>query len=755
MKNKSLLFFKRYRPAFLLLVGIWLLNPVDHFAQDPLIISRLDQEPVFDGNLFEPAWEQKEAHQLIMCLPNSGEPATERSEFKIGYTDQYLYYAAFNYDREPGKIQASSKIRDEMNLNNDWCGLCLDVFNDYENALNFSTSPVALRLDFQILNDGESTGKMFPFNKDWNALWEVKTTTTAQGWFAEFRIPLSTLRYQLVDNKATMGLAAYRYVARYSEWYTYPEISNQWGFFSWAKVSRYRKAEMKDVPSINPLYFSPYILGGFQAVSHLNDQGSAYEAKNTWKRSAGMDIKYGVAKNLTLDLTVNTDFAQAEADDQKINLTRYSLFFPEKRQFFMERANVFDFSFGEEGQFFYSRRIGLYEGQQVPIWGGGRITGRAGKWDLGGMSLQTGRLEDDSGNQMLGTENHSVLRIRRKVSLNKNSYVGFMGNSRIGNNNDYYAGLGADAILNLKGDTYLKLAWAQTADSSTENALSMNQARNKLFLEKRSYEGFSYGIGFERAGEGYNPEMGFEFRNNFTKLSHKLGYGMISPRDSPVARQLFSVSGAYYFRNRDRSLETVEIIPSYNLTTKNSAYLSIYPKYIYDDVQNGFSLSDKISIAPGQYHNAGFSGYYYSSKERMYGAGLIVYIGSYYGGWRNSFSLFQTLSLQSTWRLNLQYYFYRIDFKSLDQVYLSHLVRFKLTYMYSTKLSASSYVQYNSLTNGVYINARIRYNPREGNDLYLVYNDALNTSRYQYDPVLPDSNLRAILVKYTHTFRIR
>ncbi|MEN8157313.1 MAG: DUF5916 domain-containing protein [Bacteroidota bacterium] len=743
---------KSRRILVLVLIGTALAGPLDLMAQDPMVISRLSDEPELDGNLFEPAWEQMEAHSLIMCLPNSGQPVTERSVFKIGYTDKHLYFAAYNYDREPEKIQSFSKIRDEMQLNNDWCGLMLDVYNDYENALTFFTSPAAVRLDMQILNDGEG---VFPVNRDWNALWEVETKTTEEGWFAEFRIPLSTLRYQVKDDKVTMGLAAGRYVARYSEWYTYPEIPNQWGFWSWAKVSRYQKAEMTNVPPVNPLYFSPYILGGYQASSHLNDTESGYETENIWKRSIGMDVKYGLAKNLTLDLTINTDFAQVEADDQKINLTRYSLFFPEKRQFFMERANVFDFSLGEDGEFFYSRRIGLYEGQQVPVWGGGRITGRAGRWDLGAMSLQTGILESDQGEQLLGTENHSVLRMRRKMSLNKNSYIGFMGNSRIGRTGDYYAGLGVDAILNLKGDTYLKLAWAQTVDSSSSNILSLEQARNEVFLERRSYEGISYGISYERAGGEYRPDMGFEFRSDFTKLGHEIGYGIIAPRESPLARQIISLSGAYYFRNMDRSLETVEIIPYYTIITKNSADFTIYPMYTFDDVRNGFNLSSEIAIPAGQYHNALLSAEYGTSSEKMYYATIRAYTGSYYGGWRNSFSLYQILSLRNTWRFSLRYYLYRIDFKATEQLYLSHLTRFKLTYMYSTRLSASSYIQYNSLTDSFYINARIRYNPREGNDLYLVYNDAMNTSRQDYDPILPGSDLRVIMIKYTHTFRIR
>jgi hypothetical protein len=721
-------------------------------AQESMVIPKLPSEPVLDGNLFEPVWDQLEAIELVTCLPNAGDPPSQPSSFKIGYTEKYLFFAVFNYDSEPDKIQSSSKIRDEMELNNDWCGLSLDVYHDGENALNFSTSPAALRLDMQIINDGEGD---FPLNSDWNTLWEVETQTTDEGWFAEFRIPLSSLRYQVTDNKVKMGLSVFRYINRYSEWQTFPEISDQWGFWSWTKVSRFREAEMRDVQAVNPLYFSPYLLGGVQQACEMNEEGTAYPKETTWKGSAGIDVKYGLAKNLTLDLTVNTDFAQVEADDQKINLTRYSLFFPEKRQFFMERANVFDFSFGEEGQFFYSRTIGLYEGQQVPIWGGGRITGRAGKWDLGAMSLQTGSLKDGDREQILGSENHAVVRMRRQLPLNKNSYVGFMGNSKIDGSGLEYAGAGLDAILNLKGNTYLKLAWAQTVDSSNQGMCSLDQSRQLLLLQRRVYDGFSYDLGYERAGSEYNPEMGFEFRSDFTKLSHNLRYGFIPPAGTRLARQQFMVKGNYYFNNADGTLETVEVIPLYTFTTRKSAELTVHPLCTFDHVRDSFDLSDEITIQPGRYQNAGLSFNYMTSFVKMYYTGIEIYSGSYYGGWRNSFTLSPVLNINNSWRFNITYSFNRIDFSQTDQVYLAHLIQFKLTYMYSTKLSASSYIQYNSLTGSFYINARIRYNPREGNDLYLVYNDAMNSNRYVYDPVLPVSDLRALLIKYTHSFRIR
>ena len=184
-------------------------------AQTPLIIPKIEIEPRLDGNLSEPVWDALDAIPLVMLNPNAGSKPSERSEFKIACTDKYLFFAAFNYDSEPEKIQSTSKRRDDLELNNDWCGLMIDSYNDKENALDFSTTPVGLRLDMQLINDGVGD---FPANADWNVIWDVETKKTNEGWFAEFRIPLSSLRYQEIDGKVTVGLGVFRYIARKSEW---------------------------------------------------------------------------------------------------------------------------------------------------------------------------------------------------------------------------------------------------------------------------------------------------------------------------------------------------------------------------------------------------------------------------------------------------------------------------------------------------------------------------------------------------------
>jgi hypothetical protein len=220
-----------------------------------------------------------------------------------------------------------------------------------------------------------------------------------------------------------MGLICARYIAHKNELDIFPEIPPNWGESSHLRVSRSREIVFRGLRPKKPFYIAPYVIGGRQWEQVLNETGTAYKLKEDLpglrqlKLNGGLDIKYGLTNNLTLDITVNTDFAQVEADDEQINLSRFSLFFPEKRTFFQERSSVFTFDFERGSSLFYSRQIGLHEGEQVPIFGGARVTGMAGRWDIGFLDMQTQAIEN------LPSENFGILRLRRQV-LNESSYLG-------------------------------------------------------------------------------------------------------------------------------------------------------------------------------------------------------------------------------------------------------------------------------------------------------------------------------------------
>jgi len=293
-------------------------------------IPRITGAVKLDGLSNEQAWEGIHPLPVVMHAPNFLDEPSERTEILVAFDNDYLYLAGRLFDSEPSRIQSASKKRDEMKPNNDWFGVVIDSFNDKENALVFFTTPSGLRLDMHVFNDAIADEY---FNASWNTFWDVATVRNGQGWFVEMRIPFSSLRFQDREGRVVMGLIAWRWIARKNELIIFPEVSPKWGGWSGFKPSQAQEVVFEGLYSRRPLYVAPYALGGFGRSFELNDQETAYVRDDEPAHEAGLDIKYGLTSNLTLDLTLNTDFAQVEADDEQINLTRFSLFFPEKRLF--------------------------------------------------------------------------------------------------------------------------------------------------------------------------------------------------------------------------------------------------------------------------------------------------------------------------------------------------------------------------------------------------------------------------------------
>jgi hypothetical protein len=707
------------------------------------VLPRVQGKVVLDGMSTEPAWDGIKPLPVVVYTPNTGAEPSEITEILVAHDEDFIYVAGRFFDREPDKIQATSKKRDDMKLSNDWLGIILDTFHDHENALGFFTTPAGLRLDMSIFNDAEGE---FPVNKNWNTFWDVKTVRNKEGWFAEMRIPLSSLRFQAVGGRVVMGLTAWRYIARKTETITSPDIPPKWGFWGSFKPSQAREVVLEGVSSHKPLYIAPYLLAGFGRSYELDDAETAYVRKDELVREAGLDVKYGFTNNLTLDLTVNTDFAQVEADDQQINLTRFSLFFPEKRLFFQERASVFDFKFGDESSLFYSRRIGIHEETLVPIYGGARMIGRVGPWDLGFLDMQTAAVEG------LPSENFGVLRVRRQV-INPNSWVGAMATSRIGADGTFNTAYGFDGIVKVFGDDYLSWNWAQTFAKGEDNKVfSLDPAKFRVNWQRRTLEGLGYDLDLSRAGIDYEPGMGFEFRDDYSRVGSRLLYGWFPGERSWLLRHNVFVNGFLYLRNADGAVESSEIGPGWQFTSKSGYFAKINPKFSYENVLEDFSLSDEAEIPAGRYRffDLNFTWNTPSAKATYLEGSLDV--GSFYDGSRFSLRISPRRDMSSSLEIGAFYEFDRATFPRRHQEFVAHIGRLHILAMLSTKFSAAAFIQYSSDAKAVTANIRIRYNPREGSDLYIVYNDGLNTSRLSETPALPRSMGRTLLVKYTYTF---
>jgi len=524
-------------------------------------------------------------------------------------------------------------------------------------------------------------------------------------------------------------------------------MPNNLGQFSMFKPSRIQKIHFEDLKNQKPLYFTPYVLGGLEQFSELNDAETEYENKLDKKLNVGFDLKYGISSNLTMDLTVNTDFAQVEVDDEQINLTRFPLFFPEKRQFFLERSSTFRYNTGGPNTLFYSRRIGLYDGEIVPIYGGIRLVGRKGKWDYGFLDMQTAAVDE------LATTNHGVFRMRKQV-FNENSYVGGIVTNKIGADGQYNTSYGIDGIFKLFGNDYLNISYAQTfGDSLSNNPLSMNNAKFYATWEKRTDQGFGYSLSVAKTGEDYDPEMGYEWREDYSRARARFWYGWINKDNSPLLKHSLRLGGFIYKRNSDFKTETIRIDPRWELQTKSGLFCSFGYTFQYDFVPEEFEITDEVIIPVGEYNYSGFQGIISTPANKLFSLKGETYIGTFYDGFRVMVSPELSFRPSSTLNMSMIYIFNYLDIPDRNQLLNVHLARIKAEVMVSTKLSGSIFFQYNGADNVSVDNIRIRYNPREGNDLWFVYNDILNLNRDREVPNLPGTDSRTFIIKYNHTFR--
>ena len=745
--------FDRRITFLAILLLLLALAPADLICQDPVTIKHMTGIVDFDGLPDEEAWNDASVFPLIMHSPNFGMEPSEKSHVMIGYNQEFLWIGARLYSKDPSNINSTSKKRDEESRSSDAFGIILDTYNDNENALAFFTLPTGARIDYTVSNDGEGGGGgpgRGSINRSWNTFWDVETTVDDKGWYVEMRIPFSSLRFQTENGKIRMGMILNRSISYANEMDSYPPIDPKYGFTAYLKPSLAQTIELEDIKPKKPVYIAPYVLGGYSSQYDLDETESEYLKQDKPKLEAGLDLKYSLTSNLTLDVTANTDFAQVEADDEQVNLTRYSLFFPEKRLFFQERSGIFNFSLGGmSDNLFYSRRIGIVDDEQVRIYGGARMTGRIKKWDVGILDMQTASHLDTP------SENFGVARFRRQV-INPNSYLGGIMTSRIGTDGSYNVAYGLDGIFRLFGDDYLDVRVAQTMEDTLENrVLSGDPTFFGIRWERRTDEGFAYDISYNYIGTQLNPDMGFLMRNNIHGFNTRFQYGWIPGEESKFFSYRAMLQARRSNRITDGNLESQEISPGWFFSTKKGFGLSLEYKFMKEGVEEEFLLSDDAVIPPGEYSFSAMEARIFTPQTKPVSAMIQLEAGGFYDG--------NVISVQATPRFNLSsslnfsgaYIFNAINFPDRNQSMISHVGRLNILYMYSTKLSVSALIQVNNADEIFIGNFRIRYNPREGNDFYLVYNEnrgfLVSENRY---PVPPSYYGRTILLKYTYTFRL-
>jgi hypothetical protein len=698
-------------------------------ADAPLELPRLSGPVTLDGVPGEEAWSGVGTLPLTVYAPVYRAHPRQRSEIRAAHDDHALYLAGHFYDDEPGGLRVNSLYRDRWN-GDDAFAIYVDAFNDNRNAKWFGVTPAGMRFDSLVSDDGAT------LNGSWDAFWDARATVSPEGWFAEVRIPFSTLGFKTVDGLAVMGLTVSRLVSRSGERVTFPDIDPK---FEFRAPSQARDVALRGVRTRRPLYLTPYVLGGRQQAPDREDATSG---------ELGLDLKYALSGTLRLDVTANTDFAQAEADNQQIALDRFPLFFPEKRRFFQEDSGLFDFATTGGGQLFHSRRIGLTDDRRpVPVLGGARVVGRVGGWDVGALDMQT---EPEWG---LPGENFGVLRLRRPV-LNPYSHVGGMVTTRVGGDTRNVAG-GMDTHLRLFGDEYLTLKWAASADERDPSGPGrLRQALLDAYWQRRTNRGLSYNFRLNRTGRDFRPETGFLPRSGTTTFNAASNWYFFTDEHRVLRRYYPGAIAFQTWRHEDGALESGQWATWVQWDTKAGGGGWLEPKVFRENVVSPFRIGSTVQIPAGVYTFADVQLVLSMADGRRLRTDLDLRTGTFFDGTRTQLILTPTWNASRHLELGGSYQLTRLRFADRGQEEDIQLASLQVRAALDARASANALLQWSSVGDRLDLSLRLRYNFAEGTDLWLVYDEGVLTDGRQGPGGVerPLSAGRAVLLKYSHTF---
>jgi hypothetical protein len=675
-----------------------------------------------DGDLSEPEWKLAEpATDFIQRLPNTGKPATERTEVRILYDQHNIYVGVDCFDSAGDQGITIKDIRpDFYTLDSDGFQVVFDTFDDDRNCFLFGINPAGARFDMQIGSDGTAS------NTAWNGIWYVKTRIDSDGWHAEIGIPLTTLRFNKTEEQV-WGVNFERRVRRKSEdsyWAPLPAA------FRLGRISLAGTLlGLKGIKQGRNLYVKPYVTAPF---SRKPNGGTRF------KPDAGLDVKYGVGSQLTLDLTANTDFSQVEADEEQINLTRYNLFFPEKRDFFLENASLF--KVGRSRPFvsqprpdfvpFFTRRIGISnDGRLIPILGGARLTGRAGKYTMGMLSMETDAIEGNP------RTNYSVIRMRRDI-LGKSDVGGFF-TSKLDEDGGYNRTYGGDINLNffknLDVSSYVfRTDSPGVHDKNWASYFEVGWKDDLLDLSARRLA----------VDENFDPQMGYVSRTAMRKNAGDFELTFRPREKTPWIRYLGPAVLVEYITDPENSPESKSINAYFDMVLKNGSQLQAGRISSFERLEKPFKIHLDQTVAPGDYR---FDDYYVSfvtDRNHLLGGSVRIDSGGFYDGSRRSYALSGDLRPGYRFTAGLTWNHNDVHLSGGD--FSTNLIGARLGFAFSTRHFFNALIQYNSDTRDVSSNLRLNLFHAATNDLYLVYNERRSSTGTILD--------RAIICKLTHIF---
>ena len=743
--------------------------------------SAITSAPVIDGRLDDDAWAEGQVLTgFIQREPTEGRPVSERTEVRVAYDEEALYIGAWLFDSDPTSLVFGQTLRDASLNESDAFVLVLDTYLDRQNGFVFGTTPAGIEYDGQVANEGQGggggggggrpgggsgrqqRGSGGGFNLNWDGSWEVATSTDSLGWYAEMRIPFTTLRYGRGGDQ-TWGLNFERRIRRNSEEAVWAPIPRQFNLY---RVSLAGTLDLA-APATRIATINPYVLSNSFKDYTVTSPDAEFGSK------VGIDAKIGLNQSLTLDLTVNTDFAQAEVDDQQVNLTRFSLFFPEKRAFFLENAGTFSVGSGRSAELFFSRRIGLSSGQEVPIHAGARMTGKVGDVQLGLLNIQTGGLSVPStvnGGTLRVAPNNNFGVVRAFREWENRSRIGGIFVSRLNTNSpsDYNLTYGLDGRLGIGQDLTFS-GWAGL--TTTPLPSGTPDLREGFNNGEYGYAGTGNFVtrdweisgGYRQIGSEFNPEVGFVNRSAYRYISGRVLYHLRTEgvdwfrefRPHISGNSFWSLGGfneSYYIHiDSHFAFENgAEIhLPGWNLTGEGLDT----PFQIRDEGDLPDGGRGPIIIPAGTYNNQELLFVANTNRSAPLSVSAGVTFGEFYSGTRSSphGSVSYRFRDRLTTSVSMNYFDVKLD----EGSFTTSLVRLTGSYSFTPRIYLQANLQYNDDSKNLGSNIRLGWLDTAGTGLFIVYNDTEFLG--DIDPLgfRSGPRQRQLVIKYTKLFNLR
>ena len=656
--------------------------------------NRIDTRLVIDGSFGEAVWKNAEWKSCFrQSIPHYNQRATERTEVAFLFDTDHIYIGVRCLDSEPDQIVATKlRHRDDIR-HDDVVQVIFDTYRDQLRGSVFVVNPLGAK------EEGQVNG-FRRYNWDWDDVWEVATSLTSDGWQAEFRIPLRVLRFSGKEEQV-WGVNVCRVIRRKREHVYLAPPSPPYDISSLNFAAR-----LSGIQNVQPernLQFKPYFLAG---TGYDREDGA-----QSLLRDIGMDIKYSLTSDLTLDLTFNTDFAQVESDTEQVNLSRFSLFFPEKRDFFLENAQLFTFGAGggwrRELDAFFSRRIGIHEEDTVPINVGVRLTGKVGRQDVGILSVRTGAVEG------LGLDEglYNVVRIKRNLA--GRSYVGgIFTDSRLG---DFRS-----STYGIDGDYYLTRDLSLSALLVTVDSPEIENSHTS-WQTQLDYTTTPWGARFTHmeVGDNFEPDLGFVRRSGFRRDNLTLRRDFRPDRWG--VRKISFMGWNSWYHTMEGALESLNSMGRLELDFESGENLQIRVTNNFERLFEPFELSDDLVFPRGDYRFLNSHFEFRTEGSRRWHATASVDLGGYYDGRRRN--LRGSLRYIFTNHLSVWTELATYQINSIHGEIDWRLWRGRINYTHNAYLSVSAFLQYNSSTGDATANLRLRWIHSNDSDFFVVFNE--------------------------------